>query len=53
MEVTPLPTTPRGMAGLVAAGRVQPARRSVGTLARPVASTRTIEEVLEELRAER
>ncbi len=47
------PSAAGGMAGLVAAGRVQPARRLVADLAPPVASLLRTEDVLDELRAER
>ncbi len=47
------PSAAGGSAGLVAAGRVQPARRPATALAPPVASTRSTADVLGELRAER
>ncbi len=47
------PSVATGSAGLVAAGRVQAARRSVATLAPPVACARPVADVLDELRGER
>jgi len=47
------PSAAAGSAGLIAAGRVQPARRSAASLAPPVESAEQIADVLEALRAER
>ena len=47
------PSAAAGSAGLVAAGRVQSARRSVAALAPPVTSAQHSADVLDALRAER
>lgn len=47
------PSAAAGSAGLVAAGRVQAARRAVTALAPPTATPRATGDVLDELRAER
>jgi len=47
------PSAAAGSAALVAAGRVQPARRSPDGLAQPVAGVRPSAEVLDELRTDR
>jgi len=47
------PSAAAGSSGLVAAGRVQPARRSPTDLAKPVAAARSSAEVLDELRGDR
>lgn len=47
------PSAAAGSAALVAAGRVQPARRSPDTLAPPVAGARPSADVLDELRTDR
>ena len=46
------PSAAAGSAGLVAAGRVQPARRPVATLAPPIESAHRTADVLDALRAE-
>jgi prevent-host-death family protein len=46
------PSAARGAAALVAAGRVRPARRSPTTLPAPVTATRSIADVLDDLRAD-
>jgi prevent-host-death family protein len=46
------PSTAPGMASLLAAGRVQPARGDLTNLPAPVASSTSTAEVLDELRAE-
>lgn len=47
------PSAAAGSAGLVAAGRVQSARRPSAALAQPAASARRTADVLDELRADR
>ena len=47
------PSAATGSAALVAAGRVQPARRALGDLPEPVAAAATSAAILDELRAER
>lgn len=46
------PSTARGAAALLAAGRVRPARRAPGTLPAPVTAARSVAEVLDDLRAD-
>jgi len=47
------PSNAPGAGGLMAAGRVQPARHSAADLADPVPAKRRSDEVLDEMRSER